>query len=191
VVVPPPPPEESYLPPLPPAAFEAPPPPFAAPPPAPPEERPSTRAFRVEAGGTFSHIYDVPISGAEVSVAVGAELRHLAVYGNLTFFGGVQETGLTAFHVRGTGEVEGKFGRFRLGAGLSFGELFLTRATSNNDTEAPTFGAVGLASFDVLEWGDRKKRALYLDAKIRADVADGTDAAPLYWGASFGAGVRY
>ncbi len=191
---------------LPPAPVPPPPPPF--PPAAPPEvlvpppplvedyaspPRAHARlAWRLEAGPTFLWIYDISMIGAEGTIAIGAEFpKNLALYGTFSLFGGVQETGLAAVQGRFGVVVEGRFGRLRIGGGGSLGELALARATSTEYSQAPTFGVLALTSIDLFQWGDGGASALYLGARIRADVAVGLDAAPLVWGPSIVAGVRF
>jgi hypothetical protein len=167
------------------------PPPPPAPPTPPHHYTPDPRlAFRAEGGATFSRIYDIPITGGEGTIALGAEFKgQFAIYGGLSVFAGQQETGLSAVQVHFSGDIEKKWGRFRLGGGASVGDLSLERATVSTNTEALMLGLLALASFDVIQWGEHNNSAVYLSAKFRADLAFGDDA-PVLWGPTFGLGVR-
>jgi len=160
-----------------------------------PRHKETRLAFRVEGGATFSTLYDVSIKGGEATLGVGAEFAApLAVYVSFTVFGGVQETGLAAMQYHVTGTIEGRFGRFRLGGGLALGELSLWRATSDENTLAPTAGVVAFTSLDLVQWGgptESETGALYLQARLRVDSAVVADAAPTMWGPSFGLGARF
>jgi hypothetical protein len=197
VVVVPPDPAPETPPPAPPVYGEPPQGTWYLPPPPPPvvaldqADKPRI-AWRLEGGATFLRLYDIPISGGEGTVALGAEFPgHLALYGSFTTFGGVQETGLGALHVQLAFEAEAKFGRFRIGGGGSFGDVSLWRATSSENTDAPTFGVLARTSVDLLQWGPRDSGGFYLQAKLRAQVAVALDAAPLLWGPTLGVGVRF
>jgi hypothetical protein len=181
------------LPPASPPEPVAPPPPIEVAPQEPYRPPPQVLpAFRIEGGATFTRIYDIPINGGQGSLAVGAEFPGpFAIYGNLTLFGGQQETGLSAVHVKLGGEVEGRFGRLRLGAGVNVGYLSLGQATTNSDIAALTFGVEGRVSFDVLRWGEREKGALFVVGKIGGDAIGGWDASPWIWGPTVGLGARF
>jgi hypothetical protein len=181
------------------------PPPFVPPPPIPnapwtfvsytPPSQPRT-AYRVEGGATFSTVYDIPIRGAEITGGVGTEFVHGgAAYLTFTFFGGTQETGLAAFHVQVNGDLEARLGHVRIGIGASAGYLGLVQAVGpGNLALAPTIGAFGFLSVDVVQWGGPRAcdtQAVYVQGRLRGDIVVGGDGTPGLWGPSFGVGVRF
>ncbi len=150
---------------------------------------------RFEGGARLMRIYDIPIRGAEGTMALGFELRPpMAVYANLTVFDGVQKTGLDALYVRVGGDFEGRFDRLRLCAGINVGYLSLARATLNSGRNgALTLGAEARVSFDLVRWGEWENDAVFVDAKIAADSVAGaaTNASPWIWGPALALGVRF
>jgi hypothetical protein len=177
---------------LPPEMPTAPPPPVAAPLPVVFEPPPVLRTLRVEAAATLDRIYDIPIRGGEGTIGLGFELNApLSIDVHLTVFYGAQETGLAAIHVRVGTDIMGRIGRFRIGGGVTSGVLSLAQATGSTNDDYTTFGLLAVTSLDVVQWGLRKESAFFVEAKLEADVVLGADAAPMMWGPTFGAGLRY
>jgi hypothetical protein len=179
-----------------PAAPPLPPPPYpydyalplSAPPPAEsrPKKRPFTSSARFSLGPAFRMLSDIPFYGGEGMLAIGAEQRHLALYGQLDMFFGQTQAGLFTAHIRPGFILHGIVDPVRLGGGVQFGVLTIRRSTSDKSMVGMTVGLVADIMVDLVQW-DRS--GLYLAASPFFDATVSSQSRVM-WGATLQIGYR-
>jgi hypothetical protein len=157
-------------------------PPYEPPPPSP-------RAHVIdvfEAGYAAQSLYGIPISGADLSAFLGADLGSWDIGVELEGVLGKTDGGLGATTVTLGGLAEAHVDRFRIGGGVRVGGFNVSRATEYASLFSLSAGAFGRLSFDVVPFDDAGNRAIFLVAKGSID----TVGTPLFC-ATIGAGVRF
>lgn len=159
---------------------------------APPAQAPAAKAkwdtpvgFRVDGGYSPRRLLTIPLAGADLGLAFGAQpMEHAAFWGASRLFLGSTENGLHVFSVRVGAEGEAVFDRFRIGGGLSGFVVGVGRAVRNDTIYSwgPALNAA--ARFDVIQ---SDSFALFARAAIDGglDVYQGS----IFWGPSIGAGI--
>jgi hypothetical protein len=169
----------------PPVVTSAPVSPSDVPPPEPPPDR--AHAFlSLEGGYAFQSLYGVPMTGADISAAVGAQWSDFAVGGILEASPGSTQDGLQTFGMTLGALFEGRADHFRAGGGLRFGAFNVSRITTNGGLFSLSAGAFARASYDVVDLDDAHTQAIFFVVKGSVD----TVGAALF-GVSGGLGVRF
>lgn len=150
---------------------------------------------RVETAAMFMWIYDIPITGGEVTLGLGFDFHGpIGLNINVIVADGLQKTGLNATHAKIGADFVVRPGRFRLAIGGNIGFLNLAQAVTDTRYEGSlSLGAEARISFDLYRWGNWQESALFLAAKISVDLIGGDandNASTEIWGPTFGLGVR-
>lgn len=166
-------------------------------PPPPPAPKKSSVTGYVDAGWGHRSFYSTASNGVSLGGGVGAQIRSVAVLAALDVLVGSTELGLPLRAYRLGPEVEGVLGPVRLGGGLHFSLLSVSRASSDASFNSGGFGFTAHASFDLWQPDDRE--GLFLRAMLSGDHVGrvlGSDrrkgADPFFsWGSTLGVGYRF
>ncbi len=112
-------------------------------------------------------------------------------YGGTELTIGRMDHGLFTYILRPGATWEARLGRVHLGLGLGFNIIGVQRATTGDYMLS---GGVGAQVFGTVDLVRSERNALFLGAKIRADIVGGTDSSgdtPVLWGPSLALGWRY
>lgn len=160
--------------------------PEPAPVPVPPRPMPPV-SLRFDGGYAPRKLFSIPVTGADVGVAVGAQpSEHAAFWGSTRVLVAGTENGLRVWDVRVLGEAEYvALDRLRLGAGVGVFLLGVGRAA--RDETITSWGPVaqGMVRFDVVREDDY---GIFLRGALSGgyDVYDSS----AFWGPSIGAGFE-
>jgi hypothetical protein len=159
-----------------------------SPPPAPQPPKPSPPfGVRVDGGYSPRKLLSLPVSGADMGLAFGAQpRRHTAFWGATRLFLGSTEHGLKVFSLRAGGEVEAVIDRLRIGGGLHLFAVGVGRAV-RNDTIVSWGPAVNAAARVDLIQSD----GFVLFARAAVDAGYELRGGSLFWGPTFGGGVDF
>ncbi|MGO9836566.1 MAG: hypothetical protein ACLP1X_20400 [Polyangiaceae bacterium] len=173
----------------PPVVTSAPVSPSDMPPPEQPPEPPPDKAhtfLSLEGGYAFQSLYGVPMTGADVSAAVGARWSDFAVGGILEASPAATQDGLQTFGMTLGALFEGRADHFRAGGGLRVGAFNVSRITTTGGLFSLSAGAFARASYDVVDLDDAHTQAIFFIVKGSID----TVGAALF-GVNGGLGVRF
>jgi hypothetical protein len=148
-------------------------------------------SFKLYAGPSYQRLFDSSIGSGEGGVWFGGVRGISGFYGGFDMLFGHLEHGLFTWAFRPGFTWEARLGIVHLGLGVGFNVTAIERATRADMMTGFGAGAQGFVTVDVVQ-GERN--ALFLGAKIRADVMTGQDAhgdAPVLWGPSAMIGWRY
>ena len=151
--------------------------------------------FQIEGGGAYQSLYGFSAITRGASVGADLELKPFALtilgsfaYGPLNM--GVPNASFDMLHVGVESDIVGRIGIFRIGAGAGFGALALSSVTRDAAPIGFTLDPSILMSVDFLTFGEDKKSAIYLGAKLRAAIVLASDATPVVWGPNGVLGLR-
>ena len=155
--------------------------------PSPPAKWPTVVGARFDGGYAFRKLFDIPITGADIGGAIGAQpLEHGAFWGVVRVLVGSTEAGLKFYDVHFGAEGEAVFDRIRVGGGVGGFVLGVSRVTFDQTINT---------------WGPEVRAHLRVDA-IQADgfaifvraalsgAFEFYDSAAI-WGPTVGAGVDF
>jgi len=182
-------PPPAFLPPYPPPYPYL--PPAAAPPPLPDESAQRGFSAKISFGPAYQRIFDSGIAGGELGIFFGAVRGTSGWYGGTELLVGRMDQGLFTYVLRPGATWEARLGRVHIGLGLNFNIIGVQRATTG---EYMLSGGAGASVFGTVDLVRSERNALFLGAKLRADVVAGSDAngnAPILWGPSAALGWRY
>jgi hypothetical protein len=162
-------------------------------PPAQQPPPPSDRGFsaKLYAGPSYQTVFGLSIPGAEIGAFMGGVRGISGWYGGFDAFFGQMSYGLFTMAVRPGATWEARLGRVHLGLGFNFIVVGVQRATTGSFM---TSGGLGGSVFATVDLVQGEQNALFLGAKLHADVIEGSDAggsAPIFWGPSAAVGWRY
>jgi hypothetical protein len=141
-------------------------------------------SLKASAGAYYQQLYDVPIVGGLLSIAVGPFRRNRTAYLALELDHGNTSRGLPTWGGRLTIAPDWAFDRFRVGFAAGAGYLQVERVTNNRELTSFTILCGELhASVDLANVSD--SGAFYLVAAFHADLH-----LPLVWGPSAALGYR-
>jgi hypothetical protein len=171
-----------------PSRSEFPPPDPPPPPPPSPDRGFSTQLF---AGPGYQRLFHSSIPGAEIGAFFGGVRGISAWYGGFDAFLGRMDYGLFTWAFAMRSMWEARLGRAHVG--VTFGPVFagVQRAT---DSSMMASVGVGGSAFVTVDLYQADLKALFLGAKLRADVFVGSDAsgnAAVLWGPTVAVGWRY
>jgi len=140
----------------------------------------------VDGGYTLQSLYGVPMTSADIAVAVGRASGDFAFGAILEVMPGATEDGLSTIGGTVGALFEGRLGRVRLGGGARIGGFNVQRVTTGSGMFSLAIGAYSRVSYDVLAFDDARNHALFVIVKGSGDVVGGA-----ILGASLGIGVRF
>jgi hypothetical protein len=151
--------------------------------------KPRTFYVALEAGPSYGNIYGFSTYGGEVAAAADLELSAIALGIGPTFSYAVLEPGRTVTRLQFGTSFMGRFGIFRVGAGFGLGYVSVSSVTADPSSTDFILASSLLTSIDFYKFGNEKS-ALYVGAKLRADLVIASDAEPVIWGPSLVFGAR-
>ncbi|MDB4992782.1 MAG: hypothetical protein JWM74_214 [Myxococcaceae bacterium] len=163
----------------------------AAPPPEvkPHPKVPTYPATRIYGGIGYRRLYDVPFVGGEVSAGVGIRKEKLVVLGRVSFASSKSVGGLVLRDLGLGVEMDYRaLGLLHIGGGGGFVFGALRRATNSHTLYDAGFGGYAFAALDVLPFGEH---AIFVQATLAGELFMGHNSAPIMWGPSAAAGIRY
>lgn len=162
-------------------AYEASPPAPVAP--RPPKPMPPV-GLRLDGGYARRTLFDIPIGGADVGLAVGAQPSAWGAYwGSVRLLLGSSENGLSVFSVRLGPDADLVWRRLRLGTGASLFVVGVGRAVRDETILSWGPAVHAAARFDVAQ---ADGFALFVRGAIEGGYEVQGDS--LFWGPTFGAG---
>jgi hypothetical protein len=146
---------------------------------------------KLELGPTYARLFDSSLVGGEVGFKVGGLVGRNGLYGGVDGMIGHLNGDLLMYAVRPGFTWEGRPGIVHGGITLNMVVTGVERATAR---EFMTGWGAGLSAFLTVDLLRREGHALYLGARMRAEILSGADAsgnAPVLWGPSLALGWRY
>ena len=158
----------------------------AAPAPRPPKPAPVV-GVRVDGGYSPRQLLSLPVVGADMGLAVGAQpYRHAAFWGATRLFLGSTENGLSVVSFRAGGEVEAVFDRFRIGGGLHLFVVGVSRAVREETIMSWGPALLASARVDVIQ-----SEGFALFARAAVDGGFEIHNGSMFWGPTLGGGVDF
>jgi hypothetical protein len=157
-----------------------------APPPRPQKPWP-VAGLRVDGGHAWRELVSLPLTGAAVGFAAGAQLsRSLALWGTTRVFFGSTASGLDVRSASFGSDAELVLGRLRLGAGFHAFVVGVDRVPRNKTILSWGPGVGASARFDLIE---ADGFAIFARAAIDASYEVYNDS--IFWGPTLGGGVDF
>jgi hypothetical protein len=146
--------------------------------------------MKLWAGPAYRRLFDVSIAGADVGAFFGGEHRGVVWSGGIGAVLGRTDQGLSTYQIRPGASFETHLDRVRLGLGLDFSWLGITRATTGDMMTGLSLGGQLFGTVDLVQSG---RHALYLGAKLSGEwfTTHGGGSTPFMWGPSGAVGFRY
>jgi hypothetical protein len=153
---------------------------------------PTSPATRIYGGVGYRRLYDVPFVGGEVSAGIGIRKDKLVVLGRVSFASSKSVGGLVLRDLGVGVEMDYRaLGLLHIGGGGGFVFGALRRATNNHTLYDVGFGGYAFAALDVLPFGAHGEHAIFVQGTLAGELFMGHNSAPIMWGPSAAAGIRY
>ena len=150
---------------------------------------PTYPATRIYGGIGYRRLYDVPFVGGEVTAGIGVRKEKLVVMGRVSFASSKSAGGLVMRDLGLGVEMDYRaLGLLHIGGGGGFVFGALRRATNNHALYDAGFGGYAFAALDVLPFDEH---AIFVQATLAGELFMGHNSAPIMWGPSAAAGIRY
>jgi hypothetical protein len=141
----------------------------------------------VRGGATYRHLFDIPVYGAEAGLAIGSFDASGGTYFLLHGLYGRTQAGLGVGQLGAGFRGEARLSRVSLGGQLSFGPLWVARATKSGALSS--WGIEGTLVLGCDLFGD-ERGALALELELAVDAVGGRDAT-VFWGPGLALSYRF
>jgi hypothetical protein len=157
--------------------------------PPPPPRRRATFTARFDGDFAYRSLWGIGFQGGDFDVTIGPQWRRVALLFRGSYWGASTVNRLGAHEAALSIMVEFNPGRLRLGIGMTHGYFSLERVGMSESSAGFSSGPTSYLSYDIVQFTDTDRSALYLRAAFDAQVVMG-DAMPALWGPSVGLGAR-
>ena len=123
-------------------------------------------ASELSLGGALRTLYQTPVGGGELNLAIGGERDVVAGYFTISTFVGATPLRLLTAQFQFGGLVQARLGRVRVGGGISIGAMVVRRVTTEDLIDSFVAGVFAQASVDLVT----QPQPIFLVLRLGADT---------------------